>query len=769
MSARIRSLKSNIIKNRNIKNFAKTITSNFMNPSTKTPKENKKFGNTKSTRFSDYTITNTISSSPKTISNLKSVKKEKPIYLNIDNFHKYYLLNKNQYNYTLSDNYTQNEYNSIHNAMNSMNISNNSSKKKNLIKLEKSSYLSFLPFSSSIRSRNISNNNIYNRASKESLTNTELPLFLGRKSNNKILYFGKNINISRNINNFSFSKSNEFYQNNTYTKLILSPQKNDNLNKKSENEFNNKINNEIRKSNNDKYSISNNNDYKKEKNIKKLATKVGINNYYFGSNRISVNGILGYPSFNSYINSGIKRNENGQQFLYKTRLITLGKYKGSIKKDSYFKQIYLNENNLDKNMINIKTLELIRNLLFVYNKTLDEYLRYLYKKLRKIREENEILNINKMSIQNEIDKLKHKIVRILTTMKEGYSIKFFLMCVKNKTLFLNKFEEEDIEIIENDRQILNYYYTIYFNTKKNQIQNNSTNSDIFNKMKKIYIHSSDKDIISNDKFPKNNDEKIKKHKSAVNFTKKKFDKVGTVFNSVEEFFQNFEGVLSKLLLLMKESNDKNATNVYLKEKLQNANNNSKIKKKNYIPLVDEIKKYEKNLENLKDINKNLSIKLNYYRNDKFQNDAKILLVSKNIYKIYIELTKICDIPTLKKDDFANFGYKIYLKLIEEYFIKITEKVLIDKKRFPFEYEKLNQQIEKAKKKKAFILFQNLLAQKLEIKIDTVLKKASKIIYRKLRNTDNYMEHLINLKKIKKMEKEKNKIGVFFEFIDHNAD
>ena len=32
-----------------------------------------------------------------------------------------------------------------------------------------------------------------------------------------------------------------------------------------------------------------------------------------------------------------------------------------------------------------------------------------------------------------------------------------------------------------------------------------------------------------------------------------------------------------------------------------------------------------------------------------------------------------------------------------------------------------------------------------------------------------MEHLINLKKIKKMEKEKNKIGVFFEFIDHNAD
>ena len=238
---------------------------------------------------------------------------------------------------------------------------------------------------------------------------------------------------------------------------------------------------------------------------------------------------------------------------------------------------------------------------------------------------------------------------------------------------------------------------------------------------------------------------------------------------MEDFFQYFEQIITKIIALIKESNDKYANNIYLKIKLDNIKNNSKITKKDSILLNNDTKLCEQNLESLKKINKNLSLRLNNYRKNKFNDEVKMVLVSKNIYLMYNNLRKICDITPINKDDIRVYGRKVYLKNIEEFFIKISGKVLEDKKKYPIEYEKINQQIEKNKKRNAFLLFQRLLAQKLEIKIDTILQKASKIIYRKFRKTNDYKEYSINSEIIKKKEKKKNKMDLFFEYFDDNND
>ena len=235
MSARIRSIKLKNLQSKSIKLMSKTISSNFK-PSAKTPKINKKFRLTKSTKFSENTKTNSIASSIRTISKYKTFKKGK-IYINLDNFHKQFLLNKNKFNYTLAEIYSKNECNSIFETMNSICISNdNNSIKKNIINLKKKSpYASFLPFSSTHKSRNISIYNANNKTSKEYLANTDFSSFIEQNSYNKKIHFGQNINMSKNINNYFRNEGTGLYQNKIHNKIFLSPQKNNGLNKKAEN------------------------------------------------------------------------------------------------------------------------------------------------------------------------------------------------------------------------------------------------------------------------------------------------------------------------------------------------------------------------------------------------------------------------------------------------------------------------------------------------------------------------------------------------------
>ena len=171
MSARIRIFKSNSLKNKNKKIFAKTASSNFMQISEKSPKIIKEFYKTKTTQFSDNNITRTLASSIRSISKFKLRKKEKAIFINLENFHKEFILNKNRDNCTISSIYTQNGYNS-----NISRYMSNISSPKNGIKLKKKFFSPSFSSTTDVKSRNLLLKN--NSKNNEHHSNSLLSSFL---------------------------------------------------------------------------------------------------------------------------------------------------------------------------------------------------------------------------------------------------------------------------------------------------------------------------------------------------------------------------------------------------------------------------------------------------------------------------------------------------------------------------------------------------------------------------------------------------------------
>lgn len=770
MSARIRIFKSNSLKSKNKRIFAKTVTSNFMETSEKSPKIIKEFNKTKTTQFSDNNITRTIASSIRTISKFKLRKKEKPVFINLENFHKEFILNKNRDNRTISSIYTQNGYNSIISRYMS-----NISSRKNGMKLKKKFFSPSFSSATDVKSRNLLLKNNYNN--NENQSNTLLSSFLDKIKNNqnKISYLKEMSKISKNnkttnthSNNYSIFNSNLFFSQNfkdiepIFKKKKSIKNQNNKIYKNSNNNHNffNTIDNKsihFNNSNNSNYNIING-----DKNITKL---------YTGHNRLSLNDKLAYPSFNSYLFARVRRYENIPQFIYKTRLMSLDKYIKNIYNNNYNKQLTLNDNSLEKQSMKERHLELMKKIFFSYNKTLDDYIKYLLRKYREMQEENESLKIKIVKIMTDIENIKQKMIKDMTKIKDGYSVKYFLMCVKNHTLFFEKFEKRDIEEIQKDRlKLKESYYFLNSKNKKKENKNNKKNSKIYNeKTKTIKAGSSDKNVIQKkDKiFPKNdNIRNFKKYKSYVSILNKKLIKFDpTTITSIDDFFDHLNAIASKLNNLIKEYSDKCSNNNYLKIQLENIIKNSEEQTKESIYLDNKIKLYESSLVELKSKNKKLLNEINNHKDNNFKNNVKITLVLKNIQRIYINIKKnYINIKSVNKEDVNTYGYQIYLKIIEDFFLIILNKVLEDKKKYCLEYEKLKIQMEKIKKKEAFFLFQRLLAQRIEIKIDSVLQRASKVIHKRLRKTNDYREYYKNNNNFKKDEEKENDMDLFFEFI-----
>ena len=777
MSARILSIKSNISKNKTIKIFAKTVTSNFMKSSEKSPKQTTEFVITRSTRFSDNNITNTLASSIRTISQFKSRKKEKPILINLENYHKQFILNKNKKNRTLLGIYTQNGYNSKNNKIKSKYLTINNSDLFKVIKLKKKSLTpSFFTSSSIEKSRNLLMNNQYNKEKfKEFHSNSYFSSIYDKNNQNKTLFFEEISKISKNkkFNSNSNSYSNDFQSNifkNNFSPHNINDLEPIKMQKESSIKLN-ILNNIIDKNLNSKYNDSNINQNINESKINNKDKKI---NHYIGRNHITINDQLAYPSFNSYLFARAKRFENNEQFMYKTRIMVLDKFIKNVNKNTFLKQMTKNESIFEKQVLNQRTLELMKKLFFSYNKTLDQYLRYLFRKSREMNEENERLKQNIIKISMDIEQIRQQIIRGLTLIKEGYSIKFFLMCVKNHTLSLKDFDGEDLEIIENDRLKLNANYYL-INKKNKKDKKGSKKNLLFNnkKKRKFCMFPSEKNLNLNNlnsnifyKDDNNNDQNIlENHKSSLNVLKKKPKKSSYgVFDSVEEFFGHFEAISTKLYLLIKENNDKYISNKYLKLELISITKNTEEERKDCILLGDKILIYKQNLEILKIKNKKLSEKLNHHMDNNYKSDVKITLVLKNIYRIYNNIKKKYNVKNIKKEDIITSGNQIYLKIIEDFYLNITNKVLEDKERCPKQYEILKMQIEKKKKEDAFILFQKLIAEKIEIKIDAVLKRSTKVICQRFRKTNDYRKYYRNQNFLKK-EKPKNKMELFFEYLD----
>ena len=108
-----------------------------------------------------------------------------------------------------------------------------------------------------------------------------------------------------------------------------------------------------------------------------------------------------------------------------------------------------------------------------------------------------------------------------------------------------------------------------------------------------------------------------------------------------------------------------------------------------------------------------------------------------------------------------------MEIIENFYYKILNKVNNDKKIKPKEYGVLKAQIDKRKKVNAFLNFQKLLAEKIQIKVDKVLQKAGKIIHKPYRKTNNYKKDYKKHKVIKK-EIKKSNLELFEEYLDDDS-
>ena len=778
MSARNRAISSNIVNNKNKKIFSKTVTSNFIKSS---KKRNTEMGITISTGFSDNNITNTIASSIRSISKFKIQKKEIQI-LKFEDFHKKYIFNKNKENQTLNEIYYRNGFSSF--RSNYISSINSQSKVMNLKK--KSVSPSIFSSSTSTKSRKLlTNNKICNRNNNR--LSSHLSVYLDNitntsnfKDKNKVKYFRELCEESNNNNTTITTNNKEVLHKSIINNLISF--KTDNKNeietifKPSEIQKNyNKLikrNSNLLKNLNSKklktvnFKIASSDNYKNEEN------KLGKNLLYMGRNHISLNDKLAYPPYNSYLFSISKGEENAEQLKYKTRLLSLDKYFLKINKNIYDKQFYINKNNLQREILKIRGIEATKKLYNNYNSTLGEYLRFLLNKFREVKERNELIKLDKYHLHNEIEKLKQKIIKNMNRLKEGISIKLFIMCVKNHTSTLENFPKEDIKELEKDKLKLKEDYYLNLSKKMNNNKNNikkkkivRTNTLFNDRTKKIYTITSSKKVISK-KIVISDENRVKSIKSSKNVSspRKRKSNIPGLIGSDEEFFQHLDAISTKIYNLIKQNNEITQNITYLKMELENIQKNTFAKDKNSLYINQQLKTLEQELETKKIKNKELLQKLNSLKDTNYENEIKSSLVLNNIHKIYNNF-KEYGLNNIKADDAAAYGEHLYLKEIESFFLKMIDKVKEDKIKYPNKYENLKQQIEKRKKREAFIGFQKLLMQKLQIKIDNVLIKASKIIYINPRRRNDYKNYYKHFEKNKDIKPKKSNFESFFEFME----
>ena len=761
MSAIIRSIRTNISKNKDIANFSRTITSNFINSS---PKSHfKDFLLTKTSGFSDNDLTNTLASSIRSISQNKQRNKEKRLFWNLNDFHRQFILNKNNEMNTISKIYIRNNYNK--------NVSQYLSKitnhKNNLSKLTKKTFREsiFSPLKEPLsRNSNYKGFQTYSNELSSFFNNNKKYKDKSLNERNNFIKANRNNNNSEEcINNNHLILSTKLFKKNETVKSL----KQKSYNKK--NNYCNRINsikNKNKYLNND--NLKDSNRFKDTLLIKKENNKTNLFNQK-SSMRKRLNEELAYSSFYNLFNFN-KRNENKHQFLYKTRFIILDKYIRNLNKTNYFKQLTINENIMESQILQNRQLGLTKKLFYNYNKTMDEYYSFLNKNYKNMKEENEILKETKTNYIKEIEKMKQKVKKYMGKIKEAIYIKYFLLCVKNHTMIMDKFTEEEREEIENDKKKLKQEY--YLDNQKEIIRSNDRRTSklvLNNSPRKLYLSSSGKNLKTYNSINKSlkSVKRSKKHlKSCIPIKKVKKN---LIINSADELFEHFEMIATNLNNLLKKSNDLVSNNIYLKKQLDKVNiYNNSLAMNYYIHLDNQIILLEQKLEIIKRKNILLLNQYNELKDNKFQNDIKMKLVQKHLYKIYNNIKKKYKISSINSEELVIFGDKLYLEKIEAFLCEIIAKISKNKNKYPLKYDIIKQQLDKRDRKKAFLNFQNLLTQKILIKIDKVLKKASKTIYKRYRKTNDYIgyyKHFCKTQETENMKKDKEKFLHFLDIIE----
>ena len=763
MSAKIRLLKSNIMKNKSTKLFFKTMSSKFFNKA-KSPKLKTDITITKSTsKFSDNNFTNTLYSSK---------NRDNSLFIGLEDFHKKFVLKKN--NFLKTDYFTNfnNSKNKIINLKKSnLSLSNdfsNLEKKQGLIPILKNSKIRSINYDGKIKTQKNSFYSLYDENDENKNKKFQYLFNLNQRNNyienlktvknkqiNSEIYKSENINDNENMN---FTKNINIFK--TYNNY-------NNINNKNKNKnylnFDYSISNELNKDIHKNNEIFLNKENKNDKTI-----------LYYARNNPKLMDKFAYPNYHYSV-----RIETPQEFFFKTKINIFNKYRKYLNNNAYMEQEEKKKLDIEKEIMEERNIKKFGELLSIYQESLESYLQFLHKKFTEIQDENAHLKKDKYQILGEIERIKVNIMKGMSKVKEGFSIKYFLTCVKNHTLSQDDFSPEDLKEIESDRLKLNtdYYLATQQRKQKRKSSRKQTISNIFinnYQIKRIKEHSLTKRIkpryerrsstiipqkVVNKNFMRNNTRQIDNVKIPKRFK---------VISTKEEFFEHLDFVSTEVYNLIIDYNNKYYRNVYLKLELENIikKSSDSLDHSNYLQTQIDI--YEKKLHDLKSKNTILVSNYKKLKQNQLQRDVKFLLVIQYIHQIYSNIKKVNkEFINVTKEMVISYGERYYLKLIEQFFFKMFIKVNEIKKRKPNNYEIFKNKLDRKKKKNAFYIYQKLLEEKLEIKINTVLQSAEKIIYKKYRKTNDYKrEH--KKYRIKKKEDKKGNLELFSEYLNDDS-
>ena len=151
------------------------------------------------------------------------------------------------------------------------------------------------------------------------------------------------------------------------------------------------------------------------------------------------------------------RTENLNDYKNKVKNEIKGKFLISLKKN-LSERIETNINNqIGEYQEKLSLLKKNGKLFISYLKLYDLYDIKLSNTLIK---ETEITRKNEQKIkdlENEIERLKYKIIKLIYVLKDHLQIKYYLMTVKNKTKLIEKFSKNDINELIFDKKLLTYY------------------------------------------------------------------------------------------------------------------------------------------------------------------------------------------------------------------------------------------------------------------------------------------------------------------------
>ena len=480
------------------------------------------------------------------------------------------------------------------------------------------------------------------------------------------------------------------------------------------------------------FLLSNNSSNKKIKIENKVITiPIERKTININSNIHKRNHTFDFLKNHTYDNKINRRNiraESLTQFFSKTKEMFFTNYIKDVQKNEISKYNEKVERDIELCNVEISKLKKMIFLINAYMNDENKYFDYLNKTLKKEKEICDDLIEKRNESLHETFLLRHQLNKIHRTFEKNFHNKFFLLCVKNGTNQIERFNEEDRIDYLNDKDTLEQLSDFsLIKSKLNQLilkNENLTNEEIEKLIFGKKLISKPKIIFSS---PENFKSKLSIIESSIQLSLTQFN---TSQNQLDEIRKEY---LNKIDLIKE---DVRIDDYYKMELINNYNelNALIIKNKGLI-------KYKRKIP----------------RNKK----GKMKIVEKKIIEMYNEINEIFPFPISSLRD--KYTIITYLKEIELLINKLIKFKSDQKKYNTNAYLIIKKKIDKQNKIKNFQELKLKAQNDFDEKIKRALIKSTRLIFRSYKKVPIDYQHFLKRKKIIKKDKDDgNNIALTYE-------